>query len=551
MMSSCSRSLKLLTVDGPGSAGTVGERRSWSWSCAFRWMDQWGGNGAGKTNKAAGSEPGGLVRGDLTLVLRQNSCEGAGVSRLDPNVSTVTGLCSVDMWSPHTQSWPKVGACRSTASRPERCTGVRARRSRADDGGGRLAHHGSSRLVAGAEVRTRMGTQPRTGRAGQGSFRDSYEFPPVPTVPPRALAGVRATARVTRGSRVVRRRLDPRVAAVVEAATAAEADAEDAIVRRPSPVDRRRDPRTQRGRCAAPPRPGVVDQLGPGDELVVVDDHSGDTTGEVAARLGARVLDPAGAAGRLVGQAARVLARRGGPPPHRSWCSSTPMCARRRDLLDASPPPGRSGPGAPWSRCSRGTRPSRWAEQASLLANVTALMGSGGFTVAGPSDTRTWRSGRCSPSPVRPTTTSEGTAPCAPCTPRTSAGAPRGRAALYTGRPDTSFRMYPDGLGQARAGLDAQHRDRRAFHVVVVVARRHAVGVVARRRLARRTARVSPQRAAVLGARTAGRLDASGHGPAVSPGGGGVRLDLPAQRVRTGVPARRELEAAIGGCPPD
>ena len=29
---------------------------------------------------------------------------------MDPNVSTVTGLCSVDMWSPHTQSWPKVGS---------------------------------------------------------------------------------------------------------------------------------------------------------------------------------------------------------------------------------------------------------------------------------------------------------------------------------------------------------------------------------------------------------------------------------------------------------
>ncbi len=97
----------------------------------------------------------------------------------------------------------------------------------------------------------------------------------------------------------------------------------------------------------------------------------------------------------------------------------------------------------PWHRTER------WYEQASLLFNVTALMGSGAFTVLGERVRPTVAFG-----PVlamqRRRYDEIGGHEAVRSRHTEDIGLARlaGGAVLFTGRPDTTFRMYPDGWRQ-------------------------------------------------------------------------------------------------------
>ena len=197
--------------------------------------------------------------------------------------------------------------------------------------------------------------------------------------------------------------------------------------------------------------PGLIAQLRAGDELVVVDDHSTDTTGEVAVRLGAQVITPPELPEGWLGK------------PHACWhgarSTSAPLLLfvdadvrAAPDLLDRIAAAWSLDPDAvvsiqPWHHT--GT----WREQASLLANVTTLMGTGGFTAAGR---------RLSPAMAFGPVLAIGRTPYERVGGHRSVrtlhtediGLARliGTSALYTGRPDTSFRMYPEGFRQLVQG---------------------------------------------------------------------------------------------------
>lgn len=210
-----------------------------------------------------------------------------------------------------------------------------------------------------------------------------------------------------------------------------------------------------RNEAAALPHllPPLAGQLRPGDELVVVDDHSDDGTGEIAAELGATVIRPPALPDGWLGK------------PHACWQGSSATTASTLVFLDADVRPADdlldrlaaatdAAPDAlvsvqPWHVTER------FDEQASLLCNVTALMGSGAFTAAGERLTATVAfgpvlslrrdvydrvGGHAHPSVRAMHTEDIGLARAV------------GRVRLFTGRPDVAFRMYPDGLRQLVGG---------------------------------------------------------------------------------------------------
>ena len=197
--------------------------------------------------------------------------------------------------------------------------------------------------------------------------------------------------------------------------------------------------------------PALSTQLRPGDELVVVDDHSTDSTADLAASLGARVVHPPDLPDGWLGK------------PHACWTGASSTTAPlllfvdadvrpAPDLLDRVAQEWSHDPDAvismqPWHQTGS------WTEQASLLANVTALMGSGGFTVAGSRLTTTVAFG-----PVlaigRGVYDDVGGHASVRTMHTEDIGLARvvGRSTLRSGRPDTSFRMYPNGLSELVQG---------------------------------------------------------------------------------------------------
>lgn len=197
-------------------------------------------------------------------------------------------------------------------------------------------------------------------------------------------------------------------------------------------------------------------QLRPGDEFIVVDDHSDDETRSVAQTAGAVVL------------AAPELTPGWLGKPNACWHGAQNTTAPVLLFVDADVRPapdlidrvaaaisldsGSLVSVQPWHQTER------WYEQVSVLFNVVSLMGSGAFTVAGEHigdprrpvafgpvlavDRRTYdRVGGHADRRIRAMHTED-----------VGLAQAIGRTRLFTGAPDTRFRMYPDGILDAARG---------------------------------------------------------------------------------------------------
>jgi 4,4'-diaponeurosporenoate glycosyltransferase len=196
---------------------------------------------------------------------------------------------------------------------------------------------------------------------------------------------------------------------------------------------------------------GLVDQLRPGDELLVVDDHSADRTVEIAMSFGARTMSAPELPPGWVGK------------PHACAAGAAATTAPVLVFLDADVRPGAAlldglgaavEPGAvtsvqPWHDA---VTPG---ERLTLLANVVALMGCGAFTVGGGRFGTTVAFG---PVLAVERTTYDAVGGHAAATVRASLtedialARAVGRAHLFTARHDATFRMYPRGLAESVAG---------------------------------------------------------------------------------------------------
>jgi 4,4'-diaponeurosporenoate glycosyltransferase len=193
--------------------------------------------------------------------------------------------------------------------------------------------------------------------------------------------------------------------------------------------------------------PAIRVQLRAGDELVVVDDHSTDDTAAVVRAHGATVVSAPELAAGWLGK------------PNACWAGAGATVAPTLLFLDADVVPASDlldriaaaiadHPEAvvsvqPWHRTVG------IAEQASLMCNVAALMGSGAFTAAGDHLHPNVAFG-----PVlavrRDVYRRVGGHAAVRSMHTEDIGLARaiGETVLFTGRPDTTFRMYPNGLRQ-------------------------------------------------------------------------------------------------------
>jgi 4,4'-diaponeurosporenoate glycosyltransferase len=229
--------------------------------------------------------------------------------------------------------------------------------------------------------------------------------------------------------------------------------------RLPAPTSPRRQPLAvvvpARDEAASLPRllRAIGPQLQAGDELVVVDDHSGDETAAIARAAGVRVVPapplPAGWVGK----------------PHACATGAAVTTAGTLVFLDADVRPGprlldglaaglTTAPDAvvsvqPWHDAERP------GERLTALANVVTLMGSGAFTTLGRRVATDVAFG-----PVlalrRPTYDRVGgharSGVRASLTEDIALGRAVGATLLFSDRRDATFRMYPHGFRQSFAG---------------------------------------------------------------------------------------------------
>lgn len=198
-------------------------------------------------------------------------------------------------------------------------------------------------------------------------------------------------------------------------------------------------------------------QLRRGDELVVVDDHSDDATAQVAAASGATVLSAPDLPHGWLGK------------PNACWHGASSTSAPvllfvdadvrpAVDLLDRIRTAVVDHPNAvvsvqPWHHTET------FGEQAGILCNVTALMGSGAFAGL-PRSITSRRTSSVAYGPVLAVARDAYDRAGGHADEQVRAmhtediGLARavGSTQLFTGAPDTSFRMYPGGLGDTVRG---------------------------------------------------------------------------------------------------
>jgi hypothetical protein len=266
------------------------------------------------------------------------------------------------------------GASRSTGREPRavprpcdrRAAGVRARRSRADDGGGRDAHHDSSRLVAGAGVLTRLVTQPRLGWAGQGSFsadrKDSVTVD-VGRCRERNDKSDGVDLALFGAGWILGWLLLFRLRAIAPGAAAPQHRSTTTPRSPHSPASVPSIAVVVPARNEAAALAHLLVRAGRHNSAPATNSWWSTTTRRTQPEPRLATQRSAGARTRLssprAGWASRTPAGTAPDrPPRRSWCSSTPTSDRLRISSTARPSPGRAIP-MPSRRCSRGTAPDR------------------------------------------------------------------------------------------------------------------------------------------------------------------------------------------------